>query len=242
MKAPVPIDVHRPDPTVQARRLEALRDDPDGLREAAKGFEALLLAEIMKPLEDSAGGLLGNSLGSRFARSMFHEAIVEKVADHGGIGLADMVATQLGRAGAVSAYGTPAPGRIGWPVQGLALDSVCSPFGMRADPFTGKQRMHQGVDIDAPEGTPVFPSLEGEVLFAGERGGYGRVVIVEHGDGLQTRYAHLKQVDVDAGEWLDGSRSLGTVGSSGRSTGPHLHMEVRKDGVPMNPLTLLGDR
>ena len=242
MKMPVPVDVPRPDPVVQARRLEALRDDPDKLREAAKGFEALLLVEILRPLEDSAGGLLDGGLGSRFARGQFHEAIVEKIADSGGIGLADMVATQLGRAGAASAYGAPAPGRLTWPVRHIAPDSVCSGFGMRADPFTGQQRMHQGIDIDAAEGTPVFPSLEGEVVFAGDRGGYGKVVIVEHGDGLQTRYAHLQQVDVEVGEWLDGGSHLGSVGSTGRSTGPHLHLEVRQGGVPMNPAALLGGR
>ena len=242
MKAPMPVDVPRPDPAVQARRLEALRDDPVKLREAAKGFEALLLAEILRPLEDSAGGLLDGGLGSKFARSQFHEAIVEKIADSGGIGLADMLVTQLGRAGAASAYGTAGPGRLTWPVPDLAFDSVCSGFGMRADPFTGQQRLHQGIDIDAAEGTPVFPALGGEVVFAGDRGGYGKVVIVEHGSGLQTRYAHLDNVDVEAGEWLDGSSRLGTVGSTGRSTGPHLHLEVRQGGVPMNPMKLLGGR
>jgi len=112
---------------------------------------------------------------------------------------------------------------------------------MRADPFTGAQRMHNGVDIDASHGAPVFPVRDGEVIFAGSRGGYGKLVIVEHGDGLQSWYAHLADVDVEEGEWLGGGQALGTVGSTGRSTGPHLHLEMRRDGVPKDPLKWLED-
>ncbi len=236
-----PIDAApRTDPLDQAKRLEALRGDPEQLRKAAKGFEAMVLAEIMRPLENSGGGLMGKSMGSKFARGMFHDAIVKKIADGGGIGLADLVMEQVTRATASEAYRAwMAPAGGGWPIQGGDPTTICSGFGMRSDPFTGEQRMHQGIDIDAEAGTPVFPVLEGKVIFAGSRGGYGKLVIVEHEDGLQSRYGHLSDIDVAEGDWLDTSGALGTVGSTGRSTGPHLHLEVRQGDVALDPMEFL---
>ena len=240
MNATVPIIDHRPDPMIEAQRLEQLRNDPERLRKAAAGFEALLLAEILRPLESSTD-MLGQSMGSRFARSMFHEAIVGKVADGGGLGIADMVLAQLGRSRAVGAYG-PSPHELAWPIQGMGMDDVSSGFGHRADPFTGESRMHTGIDMTAPAGTPVFPLQEGRVVFAGTRGGYGELVIVEHDEALQSWYAHLSDIHVETGDWLDASSRLGAVGSTGRSTGPHLHLEVRRDDAPQDPRLFLEQR
>lgn len=121
---------------------------------------------------------------------------------------------------------------------GVALPlgaSVSSPFGYRADPFTGATRFHAGVDIRAAYGREVPSAGSGEVVFSGAQGGYGNTVVVEHQDGIRTRYAHLSSIQVEAGTRVNAGTVVGRVGSSGRSTGPHLHFEVLQDGRPVNP-------
>ena len=95
--------------------------------------------------------------------------------------------------------------------------------------------MHRGIDIAAAEGTPIQAVRPGTVTFAGERGGYGLVVYVDHGDGLETRYAHCSQLNVKTGERISQGQVLGEVGSTGRSTGNHLHFEARENGVAVDP-------
>lgn len=113
---------------------------------------------------------------------------------------------------------------------------LSSPFGWRADPILGTQRMHAGVDMAAPAGTAVVAASPGTVAVAGWVSGYGNCVVVDHGGGMQTRYAHLMQIAVGAGQPVQPGTVLGMVGSTGRSTGPHLHYEVRVNGRPINPL------
>lgn len=115
-----------------------------------------------------------------------------------------------------------------------------SGFGMRVDPFTGQDRMHQGVDVSAPEGTPIRAAADGVVSFAGNQGGFGNLVIVDHPNGLQTYYAHQSVIGVSVGEQVTAGMEIGTVGSTGRSTGPHLHFEVRHNGEPVDPAPYLG--
>jgi murein DD-endopeptidase MepM/ murein hydrolase activator NlpD len=112
---------------------------------------------------------------------------------------------------------------------------VSSPFGYRVDPFTGATRYHAGVDIAAAYGREVPSAGAGQVVFSGSQGGYGNTVVVEHADGIRTRYAHLSSIQVEAGAIVDAGTVVGRVGSSGRSTGPHLHFEVLQDGQPVNP-------
>ena len=106
-------------------------------------------------------------------------------------------------------------------------------------PVTGRRHDHAGVDFAAPAGTPIRAAAGGTVAFAGVRGGYGNLVILDHGDGMQTWYAHQRDVAVMEGQRVPAGGILGTVGSTGRSTGPHLHLEVRRDGEPVDPLPLL---
>lgn len=101
-----------------------------------------------------------------------------------------------------------------------------SDMGARKDPFTGQTRTHAGADYAAPEGTPVFPVAPGKVIEAGPKGGYGNYVKVQHADGRVTAYAHLRNINVKKGETIDAEDVIGGVGSTGRSTGPHLHLEV----------------
>ncbi|WP_308874019.1 peptidoglycan DD-metalloendopeptidase family protein [Thiothrix subterranea] len=117
---------------------------------------------------------------------------------------------------------------------------ISSEFGMRTHPVHGDQRMHAGIDIAAPNGTPVSSTADGVVQFAGEKGGYGNMVILDHGNGLETRYAHLSSLSVKAGDVVADGDSVGKVGSTGTSTGNHLHYEVREDDKPVDPKKYLG--
>ncbi len=122
-----------------------------------------------------------------------------------------------------------------WPVSG----PVTSGFGWRTHPIFGTRRFHAGIDIGAPSGSPVVSAGTGEVVFAGEKAGYGRHVIVSHGGGVATLYAHLSSISAGHGTVLARGGSIGAVGCTGYCTGPHLHFEVRVNGEPDNPMLWL---
>jgi murein DD-endopeptidase MepM/ murein hydrolase activator NlpD len=110
-----------------------------------------------------------------------------------------------------------------------------SPFGKREDPFSGEGAMHKGVDLSSPMGTPVRVTADGVVIFAQQESGYGKLIVVEHGGGIQTFYAHLSKFYVTTGHEVRRGDLIGAVGMTGRVTAPHLHYEVHINGVPMNP-------
>jgi murein DD-endopeptidase MepM/ murein hydrolase activator NlpD len=121
----------------------------------------------------------------------------------------------------------------------LPLESaVTSPFGWRQDPFHGRSRFHAGVDLRAAYGQEVPAAAAGTVEFAGTQGAYGQTVVVAHDNGLRTRYAHLSSVDVEAGQRIAAGTLVGRAGSSGRSTGTHLHFEVTRDGKRLDPMAI----
>jgi murein DD-endopeptidase MepM/ murein hydrolase activator NlpD len=124
-----------------------------------------------------------------------------------------------------------------WPVaNGETTDS----FGGRRDPFGGgSSEFHSGQDISAERGTPVYAAGIATVKFAGTQSGYGQIVILDHGGGITTRYGHLSKIEVSAGQQLARGEMIGRVGSTGRSTGPHLHYEVRINEEPVNPRAYL---
>lgn len=117
--------------------------------------------------------------------------------------------------------------------------SVTSPFGVRTDPILGTAALHSGMDFRAPVGMPAEVTAPGVVVKAGWNGGYGRMVEVDHGQGFATRYGHLSEIDVRVGQKLAAGDVIGKTGSSGRSTGPHLHYEVRHNGEAIDPLRFL---
>lgn len=119
-----------------------------------------------------------------------------------------------------------------WPTKGF----ISSPFGFRKSPFTDKRQFHKGLDIAARSGTPILAPARGTVSFAGVDGAYGNSVMLRHGNGLATRYAHMQRFIVKKGQKVQRGDIIGYVGSSGRSTGAHLHYEVRVDGVCVNPM------
>ena len=122
-----------------------------------------------------------------------------------------------------------------WPVEGQITGS----FGERIDPFNGEGAFHSGVDISAVVGQPVLAPADGTVTFADFLGGYGRAVVLDHGHGITTRYGHLASFAIAAGQYVHRGDVLGYVGLSGRSTGPHLHYEVRINDTPVNPYKYL---
>jgi len=122
-----------------------------------------------------------------------------------------------------------------WPVNGHLLSS----FGGRADPFSGEGSVHTGVDLSAAMGTPVHVTADGVVIHAAWFGGYGRLIVVDHGNGLQTYYAHLSRFEVVTGQEVRRGEVIAESGSSGRATAPHLHYEVRLHGTPVNPYPYL---
>jgi murein DD-endopeptidase MepM/ murein hydrolase activator NlpD len=116
---------------------------------------------------------------------------------------------------------------------------ITSPFGIRRDPFLGTSAMHTGIDLRGEIGTPVHATADGTVKNAGWDGGYGNLVEIDHGNGTSTYYGHLSQIDVTVGQIIHAGQIIGKIGSTGRSTGPHLHYETRIDGEPINPQKLL---
>ncbi|MBC8130005.1 MAG: M23 family metallopeptidase, partial [Rhizobiaceae bacterium] len=121
----------------------------------------------------------------------------------------------------------------------LADAPVSSTFGVRADPFLGRSALHTGIDFVAETGTRVTVATAGTVVAAGTNGGYGIMVEVDHGGGVVTRYAHLSGVFIAVGDRLGAGDAVGMVGSTGRSTGPHLHYEIRRDGDAVDPARFL---
>ena len=116
---------------------------------------------------------------------------------------------------------------------------MSSPFGVRMDPFLGRPAIHTGIDLRGEVGEPVHATAAGRVTIAGRDGGYGNMVEINHGNGLATRYGHLSEIDVKVGQTVHIGEMIGKIGSTGRSTGPHLHYETRIDGEAVDPQKFL---
>lgn len=124
-----------------------------------------------------------------------------------------------------------------WPTRGW----VTSDFGSRVDPYTSERVMHAGIDIAGPHGKEVIAPSDATVVFAGLEGGYGNVVVLDHGYGIKTRFGHLSSVKVKPGEKIKRGDLIAAMGNTGRSTGPHLHYEVRVNGIAQNPRKFILD-
>ena len=229
-------------------------------KEAAKAFEAYLVGFLASQMRSSVkGGPFSEGAAGMFA-DLFDQEIGKRVAESGGFGLQEAVERSLsGRGGGVGQAGNIAPHAIMNASQhnarphahedGLlerAVDAVegvvqrvTSGFGSRARPLGAGTEVHPGVDLGAPAGTPIRAVKDGVVRYAGARGGYGNCVIIDHGDGTETRYAHCDTVGVAAGAAVRAGEDIATVGSTGLSTGPHLHFELRVKGVAVDPGALL---
>ncbi len=158
--------------------------------------------------------------------ALFEDELAAHEADEARLEQAIAVATATG--------GTN-PGILAWPLNG----PLSSPFGYRIHPITGTQRLHAGIDISAGYGAPIRSAGNGVVILAEWFGGYGNTIVIDHGGGLTTLYAHQSALNVTNGQAVTAGDTIGYVGSTGFSTGPHLHFETREYGTPVNPLGYL---
>ena len=148
---------------------------------------------------------------------------------------AAQIQSLLSSGGSSSSSAPGGTGQLAWPATG----PITSPFGWRVHPIFGDSRFHEGVDIGAPYGAAVYAADAGTVVFAGVMSGYGNVLVVDHGGGLATAYAHLSAFQVSYGQSVARSQQIANVGCTGYCTGPHLHFEVRVNGSPVDPMPYL---
>lgn len=232
--------------------LEALRHKP--VAEVAREFEAMLLAQMISAMRKTVGesGLLSASPERRVLDGFFDLEMARSLVDQVDLGLARQLTREVDGAAAASdapelGETTPAGHADEWhlhvdetellpPVAGR----VTSAYGDRVHPVTGEADFHGGIDLAAPAGTPVRAAAAGTVAFSGRRGAAGNLVEVRHGDGTSTSYAHLQSRRVAVGEKVAAGQVLGAVGSTGRSTGPHLHFTVERAGDTIDPAPLIG--
>lgn len=227
---------------------DLLRSDAKKMNseEAARQFESYLAQMMVKEMRNTLpeGGLFGSKAAEMFA-DVFDQEIAKRISESGRLGLQKSIMARLGEAAPrpeAPLEGRPGPhvlfpGEV--PVVG---GRVSSGFGQRRDPFHGGERAHRGVDIAAPRGAPIQPVRPGTVAFAGEKRGFGNVVIVDHGGGLQTTYAHCQRLLVQEGQRVGVGQAIATVGQSGRATGPHVHVEARLHGAAVDPVETFGWR
>lgn len=226
----------------QIRRFAADIDDLKERLVALNGFEhrIRLLANLDTPDNSRSylgiGGAMPSDLDPATAITEKHSALIREM--HGQVDhLRSAAAVQesdlrylmkgvVEKQNFLAATPSIHPLKEGW---------VTSSFGNRTSPFTGLEEFHAGLDVGAAEGTPIVAPGNGTVTFAGTKGLYGKMVILHHGHGMATRYAHLSKILKKRGEKVKRGEPIGLVGQTGRSTGPHLHYEVRINGAAVNP-------
>jgi murein DD-endopeptidase MepM/ murein hydrolase activator NlpD len=213
---------------VEGRQMAALNSYEDGLESKVRRMRGVItdLGLDLAQLEAAAprapmGGpfvpVRLTSDASPFDRELYRINVTRAQAD------------KLTRTLAQVPYRKPVIGEV----------EFTSGFGIRSDPFLGRPAMHTGLDFRAQMGDPVRATANGKVVNSGWSGGYGRMVEIDHGNGLSTRYGHLSQIDVKVGDIIKIGQVIGEVGSTGRSTGPHLHYETRIDGEAVDPQKFL---
>jgi murein DD-endopeptidase MepM/ murein hydrolase activator NlpD len=234
------------------------RDDRARMHEASHAFEALLMQILLRTMREAQleEGFCGEGAGASTYEGIVETNLADLLASSSPLGIANQIEEQwahradagrevqdtlrdLGRLRAEQAYAAPdaaiPASRTDMPAP--RAPGVSSEFGWRTDPLDGTRRFHGGVDLPAAPGTPVLAVAPGRVVSVGRRGGYGLQVVIEHGAGWATRYAHLSAASVSPGQWVGRRDALGQVGDSGRTTGPHLHFEARRFGRTVDPET-----
>lgn len=204
----------------QAAALRAIEDHYEGKARRLRGVLARLGLRRGAPPPATGGPFVpvkmpGESHG--FERALMRAAIARAEAE------------QLSHALLTVPVRKPLAGEL----------DLTSPFGVRTDPFLRVPAMHTGIDFRGEVGEPVRATAAGRVTNAGWSGGYGKMVEIDHGNGLATRYGHLSQIDVSVGDTVRVGQIIGRLGSTGRTTGPHLHYETRIDGEPVDPQKFL---
>jgi Rod binding domain-containing protein len=221
--------------------------DPSKVKELATQFEAMLLSQMLKGLQtsmmdgaESTDGFKAGPLGD-----VMTQELGLALSRAGGFGLGSMLTGAMSRmpgiasphvetsaaeatdATAVPAYTVPA--------YTVPAPRVSSAFGWRDDPIDGGARFHKGIDLPMPAGSEVRVPADGRVVSVGDQPGYGLTVVVDHGNGLESRYAHLSSADIRPGDPVRAGGLIARSGNTGRSTGPHLHFEVTVNGQAIDP-------
>ena len=229
-----PNQLIRPRQSLDEQRVQALRErhshggEQERLEEVAEAFEGIFVKMLLDRMpEEDPEGIMSSGYGGQMFKGMLHSEYADRAANRTNFGIADAILRQLQQ------------GHQDHPVAPVDNARMSSNYGLRSDPFHGHQQHHSGIDFAAPLGTPVKGVLAGRVMRAGPAGNYGNLVEIRHSDGRRTRYAHLDEIKVEVGQWLEKGQTLGTVGQTGRSTGPHLHFELRDGDHSVNPSQLL---
>jgi murein DD-endopeptidase MepM/ murein hydrolase activator NlpD len=215
---------------------------------AAKQLEAFFLRQLLAEARPTGGGGIDGGFAGDTFKQMLDEALADKMSGAGGLGMAHMFEKQLANTPApapLAPQALPMPvakaPELGPMIDGaprLAMPVIGRPssgYGERIDPIHHTKGVHPGFDLAAPTGTGVDAAAPGEITHAGPAGTYGNLVIVRHENGFETRYAHLSRVDVKVGDKVASGQPIGAVGSTGHSTGPHLHFEIRNHGKALDP-------
>lgn len=247
----------KPEATQPGTQPATIQDDvrskPEDLAKVktlAAQFESMLLSQMLKQMKDS---MAPESDSEGFGGAVFADTVNTELSlaltKSGGIGVAESLMKALSRIdeqpgqSELEAAVTAMPVTTSAPMAltgGIAEKAISSDFGWRQDPIHGQARFHAGLDLKVAYGQEVRAASGGVVKFAGEQSGYGTTVVVDHGDGLETRYAHLSSADVRSGAVVTAGQAIARSGNSGRSTGAHLHFEVRQDGQPIDPDRVTG--
>ena len=205
-------------------------EDAGSIHKVAQDFAAFLMFELTKAMRATIpkGGLLETNASTHEAyTSLADMELARVIAKQDGAGLSSFIERAL----SVYDHGESTRAGARFPADGV----ISSAFGMRFDPIHGKPRLHAGIDIAAPAGSSVRAMAAGQVVFSGQAKGYGNLVSVDHGHGMVTRYAHNVTNLVGVGEQVSPGQEIARVGTSGRSTGPHLHFEILRDDTPIDP-------
>jgi len=218
--------LHRQEIGQLAAKFETLRKEVVVM--AQNDAKVRVMSKLAKP-GDPLGGVGGPAVGDQPADSL---AVLQRQIDnlHREVDLQRVSQEEL--QGFLNDQRSLSGARpTGWPVKGW----VTSTFGVRRDPFDGQRRMHEGMDIATRTGTPVIATAAGIVREVGTEPGYGKMVVIDHGYGYSTLYAHNSRILVKVGQRVKRSEVIAGAGNTGRSSGPHVHYEVRLNGVPVNP-------
>jgi murein DD-endopeptidase MepM/ murein hydrolase activator NlpD len=234
------------------------------LKNVAEQFEAIFVTQLLKVMRETIeeSGLTDGGYGKTVYTELFDQEIASSMASHGTLGIGDILYKSMEKR--IDAKDSEAASKVNPDSSAAPLESkpslapgsemksalpedisdmqlpihaaISSSFGLRKDPFSSQIKFHRGIDLAAPEGMTVVAALPGKVISAGYESGYGNTVLIEHEGGIKTRYAHLASINVKPGDVVTSENAVGTVGSTGHSTGPHLHFEVIRMGKPVDPL------
>ena len=253
-------------PMLQAAQAQSSAEDLKRLElsKAAQQFESYMAQTLIKEMRKTVPEGIFSSSAMEVFGGVLDDEISKRISESGQLGLADQLLRGLtgdhdvnvdelhpsllmdgnGVSGAgFMAYGN-APESDGIKARRRGIlplhGRLSSKFGWRKHPILGHRQHHDGMDIAATKGTRIDAVRSGKVVFSGEQRGYGNIVVLDHGNGLTSRYAHCDELKVEVGDRVRAGQGIATVGSTGRSTGPHLHFEIRQDGEALDPQEYFG--